>query len=120
MYLGIQNGKIALVAETETELANNKFMVFDEIRFTEDEYVMYNGEYLVKAEAEQRQAEDEKQRQIKELQEQLEALDVKAIRALRAIQAGTGTETDTAKLAELEEQAVEIRRQIQEIINPTK
>ena len=43
---------------------------------------------------------------------QLEELDFKCIRALRAIAAGTGTEADTARLAELEAQAAELREQI--------
>lgn len=62
--------------------------------------------------------EQQKQAQIKELQAQLDTLDLKCIRALRAIQAGVGTEADTAKLAELEQQAETIRKEIQDIINP--
>lgn len=63
---------------------------------------------------------EEKQEQQKEIQRQeliaqLDELDLKCIRALRAIQAGTGTDDDTAKLAELEEQAGDIRQQIQEL-----
>ena len=60
-------------------------------------------------------AEQEKQAHRLDLIAQLDALDLKCIRALRAIQAGTGTQADIDKLAELESQAEEIRRQIQEL-----
>ena len=60
-------------------------------------------------------AEQEKQERKAELVAQLDALDLKTIRALRAIQAGQGTQADTDKLAELEEQAAEIRQQLQEL-----
>lgn len=62
-------------------------------------------------------AEQEKDAQKQELIAQLDTLDLKAIRALRAIQAGTGTEADQTKLAELEEQAGDIRQQIQDLDN---
>lgn len=115
MYAGYQNEKIVLTADTREELANNKFMVFDKIEELSEPYELYNGEYISSTEAAIRRADDEKAAHIKELQEQLDTLDLKAIRALRAIQAGTGTEADTAKLAELEAQAAEVRRQIQEL-----
>lgn len=61
------------------------------------------------AEEQQEQAE---QKRKAEIMAQLDALDLKCIRALRAISAGTGTEADTARLAELEAQAAELREQI--------
>lgn len=60
-------------------------------------------------------AEQEKQAQKADLIAQLDVLDLKTIRALRAIQAGTGTDADVQRLAELEEQAAEIRQQLQEL-----
>ena len=60
-------------------------------------------------------AEQEKQAHKADLVAQLDALDLKCIRALRAIQAGTGTDADVQRLAELEEQAAEIRQQLQEL-----
>lgn len=57
-------------------------------------------------------AEKEKEAHKKELMAQLDELDLKAIRSLRAIQAGTGTEQDEQKLAELEEQAAAIRAEL--------
>lgn len=60
-------------------------------------------------------AEKETQEHKAELVAQLDALDLKTIRALRAIQAGQGTQADTEKLADLEEQAAQIRAQLQEL-----
>lgn len=60
-------------------------------------------------------AEQEKQDRKAELVAQLDALDLKCIRALRAIQTGQGTQADTEKLADLEEQAAQIRAQLQEL-----
>lgn len=113
MYLGYQNEKIVLVADTYEELANNKFMKFDNIVESEEDYVLYEGEYITAAEAERRAAEAEKEAQRKSLLDQLDALDLKCIRALRAIGAGEGTQADTEKLAELEAQAEEIRQKLQ-------
>lgn len=61
--------------------------------------------------AEEELERDEIMRRAKILS-QLEELDFKCIRALRAIQAGTSTEADTARLAELEAQAEELRKQL--------
>lgn len=112
MYLGYQGEKIALVANTREELENNQYMIFDNIVETIDEYVMYNGEYLIKSEADARKAADEKEAKLKDLYQQLDTIDLKAIRALRAIQAGVGTEADTQKITELEQQAEYVRQQI--------
>lgn len=117
MFLGYQKEKIVLTANTREELENNKFTHFDRIEETAEEYVQHNGEYMLKADAEAAQAAAEKQAQKEALLAQLDTLDLKAIRALRAIQAGTGTEADQTKLAELEEQAGDIRQQIQELDN---
>ena len=53
--------------------------------------------------AERQEQAEEKRRA--EIMAQLDALDLKCIRALRAISAGTGTEADQERLAELEAQA---------------
>lgn len=115
MYLGYQGEKIALVANTREELENNQYMIFDNIVETIDEYVMYNGEYLIKSEADTRKAADEKEAKLKDLYKQLDTIDLKAIRALRAIQAGVGTEADTQRIAALEEQAEEIREELRQL-----
>ena len=57
-------------------------------------------------------AEQAEARRRADIMAQLDALDLKCIRALRAIQAGTDTEADTARLAELEAQAEELRKQL--------
>lgn len=57
-------------------------------------------------------AEQEEARRRADIMAQLDAIDLKCIRALRAIQAGTGTEADQERLAELEEQAAELRKQL--------
>lgn len=56
-----------------------------------------------------------KETQRKNLISQLDVLDVKTIRALRAIQAGTSIQEDIDRLSALEEQAAEIRKQIQKL-----
>ena len=57
-------------------------------------------------------AQQEKEAHKKELMAQLDQLDLKAIRSMRAIQAGTSTQADIDKLAELEAQAAEIRAEL--------
>lgn len=46
MFLGYQNGKIVLVKETREELENAPCMSFDEIKETQENYFLYNGEYV--------------------------------------------------------------------------
>lgn len=64
---------------------------------------------------EEEKAQQAKQNQIQILTEELEDVDSETIRPLRAVQSGEGTEQDFAKLAELESQAKELRRQIKEL-----
>ena len=60
--------------------------------------------------AEQHEQAEEKRKA--EIMAKLDALDLKCIRALRAISAGTGTEADTERLAALEAEAEELRKQL--------
>ena len=46
MFLGYQNNKIVLVADTKEELENAPCMVFDEIVETDKDYFLHNGEYV--------------------------------------------------------------------------
>lgn len=46
MFLGYQNKKIVLVANTKEELENAPCMVFDEIVETDKNYFLHNGEYV--------------------------------------------------------------------------
>lgn len=115
MFLGYQNEKVVLVAQTKEELENAPCMVFDRIEESAVDYELYNGEYITAAEAQAKREQDEKGAHIKELKEQLDALDLKSLRALRAIQSGVGTEDDKQRLAELEEQAEQVRKQIRDL-----
>lgn len=77
----------------------------------------YNGSWYVAGYAPEEPEAERKEKAKKDLMAQLDALDLKCIRALRAIQSGNGTAEDTAKLADLEAQAEEIRQQLQ-LLNP--
>ena len=46
MFLGYQNKKIVLVADTKEELENAPCMVFDKIVETDKTYFLHNGEYV--------------------------------------------------------------------------
>ena len=46
MFLGYQNNKIVLVANTKEELENTPCMAFDEIVETDKTYFLHNGEYV--------------------------------------------------------------------------
>lgn len=46
MFLGYQNNRIVLVANTKEELENAPCMVFDEIVETDKNYFLHNGEYV--------------------------------------------------------------------------
>lgn len=46
MFLGYQNNKIVLVANTKEELENAPCMSFDEIKETQENYFLHNGEYV--------------------------------------------------------------------------
>ena len=46
MFLGYQNNKIVLVANTKEELENTPCMVFDKIVETDKNYFLHNGEYV--------------------------------------------------------------------------
>ena len=116
MYLGYQNEKIALIANTREELESNKFIKFDRIEESAEDYELYKGEYLTVTEAAARRAADEKAAQIAQLQQQLDTLDLKAIRALRAMSAGVGTTADQAKLEALEREANRLRTQLVEYV----
>lgn len=63
----------------------------------------------------QEQEESKKQKQKAELIAQLDEIDLKTIRPLRAIQSADFTDDDVAKLQELQNQASQIRAQLQEL-----
>jgi hypothetical protein len=51
-----------------------------------------------------------------EIRQHLEAIDTATVRPLRAVLAGMGTDSDKAKLAELEIQAQDLRKELEELI----
>ena len=111
MFLGYQNNKIVLTANTRSELENAPCMTFDEIVETEVNYTLYNGEYLTDEEVLVKQKEARKKELIAELAE----LDLKQIRSLAAKASGTATDEDLAILADLEEQKVVKRNELKEL-----
>lgn len=111
MFLGYQNNKIVLTANTREELEHAPCMTFDRIEETEVNYMLYNGEYLTDEEVLVKQKEARK----KELIAELDALDLKCIRALRAIQSGKSTDADTVILADFEKEAETIRKQLRNL-----
>ena len=46
MFLGYQNNRIVMVANTQAELTNARCITFDKIEETDKEYFVYNGEYV--------------------------------------------------------------------------
>ena len=111
MFIGYQNNKIVLTANTRAELENAACMTFDKIEETDVAYTLYNGEYLTDAEVLVKQKEVHK----KELIEELAELDLKQIRSLAAKAAGTATDEDLAILADLEEQKAIKRNELKEL-----
>ena len=61
------------------------------------------------------QEKQEKQAQIKQLTAQCDSWDLKAIRPMRAKEAGTATQEDLDKLAEIEEIVSDLREQIRNL-----
>ena len=59
MFVGYQNEKIMFIADTREELENLPCVVLDKIEETSEEYILHNGEYLLKSEAESLQNQEE-------------------------------------------------------------
>lgn len=109
MFIAKNQDLIVMVKETREELIEAlKFMVYTSIEETEEVYTLVDGKYLDSAEAKIKELELETET----LKEQLSALDAKTIRPLRAILSGEGTDTDRAKLVDIEDEAHNIRVQI--------
>lgn len=115
-YIEHEN-KIVLCDNDKTKLQATLTMMpqYAACQIQETDRPIVDFEFADTPQYQAKSAAAEKAARIAELQGQLDVLDLKAIRALRAISAGTGAEADSAKLAELEEQAAEIRRRIQEL-----
>lgn len=97
-----------------TDVQKNDFIVEQnhkngyEIRYTEQDLEAWGY-------TEEEQQAKAKESRKKEIIAELAELDLKCIRPLRAIQAGTGTQDDEEKLAEIEDQAEQIRQQLKEL-----
>lgn len=75
MFIGYQNDKITFIAETREELENLPCVTLDRIEETSKEYVLYNGSYILKSEADTMQTDEDKQARISELKAKLSATD---------------------------------------------
>ena len=110
MWLGYQNGKIVLVKDTREELENAPCMVFDRIEESAEEYVLWGGEYILKAQAEAAQEEQAKVLAVTTLEDRY-GLPRATRTALLALQA-QGVELDKqlmARVAEVEDAAAPLR-----------
>lgn len=112
-----QEGKIVLVDTDKAQLERTLAFTpqYAGLEIQETQRPIENFEFADTPEYIAKKAAAEKAARVEELKEQLNELDLKSLRALRAMQAGTGTEADRVKLAELEAQSAEIRRQLQEL-----
>lgn len=124
-YIFVKDGKIDGAGQcrqitdgvVNVEVTKDVYDIYCE---TPNKYTYSDGAIVENPNYEAEEEAKRKATQIAELQKQLDTLDLKAIRALRAIQAGTCTEADSTKLAELEAQAAEIRQQLKLIDEESK
>ena len=110
MFLGYQKNKIVLAAQSREELENAPCMVFDRIEESTEEYVLWGGEYILKAQAETAQEEQAKVLAVTTLEDRY-GLPRATRTALLALQA-QGVELDAqlmARVAEVEEAAQPLR-----------
>ena len=110
MFLGYQGNKIVLAANSREELENAPCMVFDRIEESAEEYVLWGGEYILKAQAETAQEEQAKVLAVTTLEDRY-GLPRATRTALLALQA-QGVELDKqlmARVAEVEEAAAPLR-----------
>lgn len=110
MWLGYQGTKIVLAAKSREELENAPCMVFDRIEESAEEYVLWGGEYILKAQAETAQEEQAKVLAVTTLEDRY-GLPRATRTALLALQA-QGVELDEqlmARVAEVEEAAAPLR-----------
>lgn len=113
-YVFIENDKINGIGQCECLNENiQNIVVTEEVynAIASDKllYIWDGTDVVLNPNYEQEQAEKEKQERIKEIHAELDALDLKSVRPLRA--------GETDRLAVLEAQAVELREELQELIN---
>ena len=112
MFLGYQKNKIVLAAQSREELENAPCMVFDRIEESAEDYVLWGGEYILKAQAETAQEEQAKILAVTTLEDRY-GLPRATRTALLALQA-QGVELDKqlmARVEEVEEAAAPLRTQ---------
>lgn len=110
MWLGYQGNKIVLAAQSREELENAPCMVFDRIEESAEDYVLWGGEYILKAQAETAQEEQAKVLAVTTLEDRY-GLPRATRTALLALQS-QGVELDKqlmARVAEVEEAAAPLR-----------
>lgn len=101
MFLGYQNGKIALTAATREELESAPCMVFERIEEAAEAYVLFGGEYVLKSAADVRERSARQEAEVAALEKRygLSRAVRTALLALRA----SGAELDETLLARVEE-----------------
>ncbi len=105
MFLGYQNNKIKFYTN---EKLDSKLYNIDKCEETDKDYVLDGDSYVLKDDIwEEKQAKIEIQKKIEEIKSKLNDIDLKSIRPARA--------GETERLAELELQAVELRKQLSEL-----
>lgn len=102
MFLGYQNGKIKTYSE---EILPEKFYPMDEWVETNEEYILIDGEYVLKNSEESIEYQKELRRQ--EILATLNELDLKSIRAIRA--------NDAEYIQRYEEEAQALREELRNL-----
>lgn len=103
MFLGYQNGKIILY--TENKLNPQEYMLDGEMVETNEEYILIDGEYVLKNSEESIEYQKELRKQ--EILTALNELDLKSIRAIRA--------NDTEYIQKYEEEAQALREELRNL-----
>lgn len=113
------NDEVLVQADTEQEaiqqLIENYGFTVEE---TNEEVVTFDGVDMLESKKQEilnARAEQEKQNQIKEIKKQLEAIDMRSQRSVRAIINGTETQADRDYLADLEQQAITLRGELNDL-----
>lgn len=71
MFIGYQDERIVFASNSEAEIRNLPCVVFDKIEETSEEYVLKNGEYVLKSVFNAIEEEENKQARISDLKRML-------------------------------------------------
>lgn len=102
MFLGYQKGKIVLTANTRKELLNAPCMTFDEIKETQENYFLRNGEYVTAI------PEPAKEEQVAKMEAETGL--TRAVRELVLADGSGASDYVRAKAQEIEALATELRK----------